>query len=65
MIIEKVTGGYIVEHDGYKSIATADHVANFVLRYMKDVAERIEEIINDRRVIPTDEKPSPDGPSFP
>lgn len=45
MIIEKVEGGYIVNFDGRKIIATAEHVANLITRYMKDVTGHIDRIL--------------------
>jgi hypothetical protein len=51
MIIEKVDGGYIVEYDDRKQIATAEHVANLITRFMRDVADHIERIIIERHAL--------------
>ncbi len=56
MIIEKVEGGYIVQHDGRKIIANAEHVANFIMRFMKDVAQHIENDVRSRLSIEPSDK---------
>lgn len=58
VMIEKLEGGYIVEYDGHKTIATAEHVANFIMHYMKDVADKIEEKINAKMALINGEHPS-------
>jgi hypothetical protein len=51
MRIEKLEGGYIVQYDDHKTIANAEHIANFILHYMKDVAEQIEAKIRARMAL--------------
>ena len=51
MIIEKVEGGYIVQHDGRKIVANAEHVANFIMRFMKDVVQHIENDVRNRMAV--------------
>lgn len=49
VIIEKLEGGYIVQHDDHRVVASAEHVANFITRFWTDVTAHIERILEERK----------------
>jgi hypothetical protein len=45
LIIEKVEGGFVITHHDTKTVATAEHVANFIVKFWPDVTAHIRTLI--------------------
>jgi hypothetical protein len=45
MVIEKLDGGYIVTHHSTRQIATAEHVARLIMKFLPDVMTHIRALI--------------------
>lgn len=41
LTIEKLDGGYVATHHSSRQIATAEHIANLILKYWPDVVTHI------------------------
>lgn len=41
LTIEKLNGSYVVSWPTKRSVESAEHVANFIIRYWPDVAEHL------------------------
>jgi hypothetical protein len=53
LIIEKVEGGFVITHHDTKTVATAEHVANFIVKFWPDVTAHVRTLIAQ----PTPEEP--------
>jgi hypothetical protein len=46
LIIEKLEGGYVVTHHTTRQVATAEHVANLIMRYWPDVIAHLRLLVD-------------------
>ena len=47
MVIEKLDGGYIVTHHSTRQVATAEHVARLIMKFLPDVMTHIRELLDE------------------
>lgn len=49
LIIEKVENGWLVSHHDKRHVATAQHVANFIVQFWPDVAHYVQKRLSQEQ----------------